>query len=129
VNRNMRSDLLAAACSNLERRDDGSVSQDFRFNEDFIGFAGHFPGYPIVPAVAQLLAAQVVVEQCEAAPRKLREVSHAKFLQQLLPGQTFRVRCQEKADKPHNFDAKIFLGEELAASFRLVFAARETNHG
>jgi len=129
MNRDMRSELLAAASAAPCCGEDGSVSQHFCLDATFIGFAGHFPGYPVVPAVTQLLAAQLLLEQSEGAPLALQRVSHAKFLQQLQPEQVFRVTCRPKPGKPLCYDVRIHLEEELASSFRLTVAPREKHHG
>lgn len=125
MNRNMRSDVQAAACSACEQLDDGSLRQSFRFDEDFIGFAGHFPDYPVVPAIAQMLAAQLMIEQQHPEGMALLSVSHAKFLQQLPPMKDFRVECRAKTDNALCYDAKVFLDDARAASFRLTFNRRE----
>ncbi|PLY00935.1 MAG: hypothetical protein C0624_11415 [Desulfuromonas sp.] len=129
MNRDMRSELLAAACSPATQGEDGSVSQSFSLPETFIGFAGHFPDYPIVPAVTQLLAAQLLTEQIQGRPLTLCTVSHAKFLQQLLPQQTFTVTCRPKTGKPLCYDVRIHLDEELASSFRINVSSSEEDHG
>ena len=128
MNRNMTRDLNASACSPVKRLADGSLEQSFCLGDDFIGFAGHFPGYPVVPAVAQMLATQVLLEEALDTPLELAEISHAKFLKQLQPGQDFRVACREKNRSSLCYDARIHVDGELAASFRLTFVPREPLH-
>jgi len=129
MHRDMRSAILAAAGAPGRRSADGSILRDFCFDEDFVGFAGHFEGYPILPAVAQMLAAQLLVEELHPHPLRLESVSHAKFLQQLGPGQVLTIACTPRPGTPFCFDTRIRLGDELAASFRLRFAPREPEHG
>jgi len=129
MNRDMRSELLAAATGASSRKEDGSIVQSFCLDETFIGFSGHFPGYPIVPAVTQLLAARLLIEHEAGTPLELQKVSHAKFLQQLLPGQPFCISCKVKSDRPLCYDVRIHLGEELASSFKFEFVPGEEHHG
>ena len=129
MTRDMRSDILDAACSPRERTTDGGVTQSFCLDADFIGFAGHFEGYPVVPAVTQLLAAQLLAEELLKKEVVLEAVTHAKFLQQLQPEQTFTVTCRAKENKPFCYDARIQINEETAASFLLRFALKEGSDG
>jgi 3-hydroxyacyl-[acyl-carrier-protein] dehydratase len=125
----MRSDILAAACSPPEHTAEGGVSQSFCFDKDFIGFSGHFEGYPVVPAVTQLLAAQLLAEKLPQQEVVLEAVTHAKFLQQLQPEQTFTVTCKPKQNKPLCYNARIELNGEPASSFLLRFALKEGHDG
>jgi len=129
MNRDMRAGIRTAAKIPSSRGDDGSIQCDFHFAAGFVGFAGHFEGYPILPAVAQMLAAQMLVEELHPYPLRLQGVSHAKFLQQLGPGQTFTISCSPKKGAPHSYEVRIRLGDELASSFQLRFTPGETSHG
>ncbi len=60
-------------------------AQSFCFEDDFLGFAGHFPDYPILPAVLQILLAQMVVEQVQGQRLMLLSAERAKFSRQLRP--------------------------------------------
>jgi 3-hydroxyacyl-[acyl-carrier-protein] dehydratase len=51
----------------------------FRFPEDFIGFQGHFPRNPVLPAVCEIELALAVVEAGKKRGVVLREIVFAKF--------------------------------------------------
>lgn len=114
----MKSAIKMAAITPLEVDDAESLSRDFRFGTDFLGFGGHFPGYPLVPAVVQLLTAQTLVEEHLGEALKISSVVNAKFLLQLRPDVDIRVVCSAK-DGDLKYQVKLFIAEDTAASFTL----------
>ena len=73
----------------FERHDDGSYSAAITFDPAFTGFDGHFPGNPVVPAVCQLSAVEVLVHMAlERQDLKLSTISLMKCRAPLLPNDT-----------------------------------------
>jgi len=101
---------------------EGVGTQSFRFDEDFLGFAGHFPGYPILPAVLQTLMAQLLAEQVVGLPLQFLSLERAKFTHQLRPGDQIdvNVSCLEKEGQLH-CTCKLLVENRRAASFTLLF--------
>jgi 3-hydroxyacyl-[acyl-carrier-protein] dehydratase len=99
--------------------DEGQNS--YCFGEDFIGFAGHFPAYPILPAVLQILLAELLAEQVQGEPLQFLSVERAKFTQPLRPGDRIEVRvsCLDQQGQLH-CNSELFLDNQRAASFTLV---------
>ncbi|WP_321366886.1 hypothetical protein [uncultured Desulfuromusa sp.] len=95
--------------------------QSFCFDQNFIGFSGHFPGYPILPAVLQVLLAQLLAEEIIGLPLSVVSLKRAKFLQQLRPGDQIEVRlsCLEK-DKVWHCTSELQVSGRCAASFVLI---------
>ncbi|MFP4169378.1 MAG: hypothetical protein ACLFSY_11135 [Desulfonatronovibrionaceae bacterium] len=58
----------------------------FRFTPDFIGFAGHFPDRPVLPAVVQFAIATDVLGQIRGEGFEPMRVHRAKFSAVLGPG-------------------------------------------
>ena len=116
----MRVAISQAALASAQVTAD-SGTQSFRFNESFIGFEGHFPDYPILPAVLQTLLAQLLAEQIVGEPLQLLGLERAKFTRQLQPGERIDVslNCQEK-DGQLRCPAKLTVGTMSAASFTLT---------
>ncbi len=102
------------------------VRQCYRFGPDFLGFAGHFPGYPILPAFVQMLAAQTLIEEYHGHPLELATVEKAKFHLPLKPGQEIQVAVcrREIGDRPV-YETRLGVDEGLASAFRLVFVEKE----
>jgi 3-hydroxyacyl-[acyl-carrier-protein] dehydratase len=98
-----------------------SGEQSFCFSSDFVGFAGHFPDYPILPAVLQVLLAQLVAEAIVGRPLQVVSLSRAKFVRQLRPAEKIDVvlDCREQgADLRCSVTLQV--GDEKAASFTLT---------
>lgn len=99
------------------------VQQCFCLPASFVGFSGHFPGYPIVPAVVQIFMAQLVAEQYLRVSKTIGSVERAKFLRQLKPDDAIDVCCQRKTVRGRDIvDATLFVDDELVAAFWLVDA-------
>jgi len=97
--------------------------QSFCFDQDFIGFGGHFPEYPIFPAVLQVLLAQLLAEEIIGAPLSVHALARAKFIQQLRPGDQIDVclNCRKKDDNFHCSSELQVVGQR-AASFTLILS-------
>jgi 3-hydroxyacyl-[acyl-carrier-protein] dehydratase len=119
--------VRAAAIKELYQDETNGWTRVFCFPDDFAGFAGHFPGAPVLPAIAQVLAAQVVAETAIGKPLRLYSVTRAKFHVQILPGDPVTVSCKGgKAQASGNtMNAKIVVGDQLAASFSMYFTDEE----
>ena len=61
---------------------------------DFIGFDGHFPDYPILPAMLQVLLGIIVSEELYGQKLALQKLDKAKFTAQIQPGQSITVSCK-----------------------------------
>ncbi len=95
--------------------------QSFCFDQNFIGFGGHFPGYPILPAVLQVLLAQLLAEEVIGMPLSAHSLTRAKFTQELHPGDQIDVHlnCREE-DGSFRCTTELQVGDQRAASFTLV---------
>jgi 3-hydroxymyristoyl/3-hydroxydecanoyl-(acyl carrier protein) dehydratase len=58
----------------------------YRLEADFIAFQGHFPGRPVLPALAQVLFAQNLAARLTGRALAPAAVSQAKFLAPVGPG-------------------------------------------
>lgn len=69
----------------------GVLEASFLFAESFAGFDGHFPGNPIVPGIAQIMAA--VQTASPDGSFRLRQVGRGKFTGMVRPGESMLVRA------------------------------------
>jgi len=73
------------------RIDGDSFTKEFVFAADFIGFDGHFPGNPILPAMVQLMLGEVAAVEAAGQPLVCTDAARAKFVRQVVPGETILV--------------------------------------
>lgn len=100
---------------------EGVVCQRYCLPADFVGFNGHFPGYPIVPAVVQILMAQIVIEQHLGTQLSLVAIDRSKFHRQLKPLDVIDAYCQSKQVRGKAvIDCQLKIDTQVVAAFWLV---------
>jgi len=57
-------------------------------------FAGHFPGFPVLPAVAQFSLLTEALAAVHGRPCTIEAIPVAKFLQPVAPGDSLRVEIE-----------------------------------
>ncbi len=67
------------------------ASADFLFSADFIGFQGHFPGNPILPAIVQLALVRFLAARSLQKPLRPSHHQKIKFKGVLRPGDPVTV--------------------------------------
>jgi 3-hydroxyacyl-[acyl-carrier-protein] dehydratase len=98
------------------------ITRRYRFSENFIGFSGHFPGYPILPAVVQLITAQSLIEEQKGCELEFYSVQNAKFLHEIKPGEELEITCMDFIVKEApGSKVQIRSGDMIKASFFLTF--------
>ncbi|HEX2965650.1 MAG TPA: hypothetical protein VHO84_07685 [Syntrophorhabdaceae bacterium] len=122
----MKAGIIDAKSGDLEFSGGDTVSRRYCFKDDFIGFDGHFPGYPVLPAFVQVLLAISVMEEWSGSIHKLLSMPKAKFHKELKPHQEISVVCRKlPGEKEIPVDVKLTTAEGLAADFRIILKAIE----
>lgn len=99
-----------------------TITGRYLFAEDFPGFSGHFPGYPILPAVVQLIAAQCLIEEHRGREIHPASVRNAKFLQEIRPGSEITIQCTDRGiEGTLGSRIEIYSEGKTAASFFMTF--------
>jgi 3-hydroxyacyl-[acyl-carrier-protein] dehydratase len=94
----------------------------FCFDRDFIGFSGHFPGYPILPAVLQLLLAQLCIEEQKGCKISITSIEKAKFLSEIRPDETISIQCADAdTGDSQRMKVKIMSKDKVLSIFNLYF--------
>ena len=113
----------------IERADAEEIVGYKRFTADEPFFAGHFPGYPVVPGVLLVecmaqtggagVAAMGGLEEAGDAPGVtfLASVDKARFRRQVRPGDEVRVvvTTRRRSSNAIRQSGKVYLGDQLAA--------------
>jgi len=121
----MRQALKVTALEKMVRSEPDCGSCRFHPTVDFIGFSGHFPNFPILPAMLQVLLGIIVSEELYGSSLTLQKLDKAKFMVQIKPEQTITVSCHlsRMPNKESQPGAKaritITVAEQKAASMTL----------
>jgi 3-hydroxyacyl-[acyl-carrier-protein] dehydratase len=119
---NLRTSIKSSALEPVQEAAPGTFLQSYRFNSEFIGFSGHFPGHPILPAFVQVFMVMIMAEAVEGRPLKFLTLEKAKFQKEVFPGQEIKIEYREKiTGGKKKVEAALKVAENQAASFQLTF--------
>jgi len=119
--------IRASAAGDIERTGPETVVRRYRFAPGFIGFLGHFPENPILPAIVQVCAAVSLAEEEGGKAVRLAAVRSAKFLSPIRPGEEVSIRCRRRVDSGEDiYDATLSVAGKTSAVFQLRLAEEET---
>ncbi|MBA4417511.1 MAG: hypothetical protein C0392_06340 [Syntrophus sp. (in: bacteria)] len=122
----LKSAIIASATGPAMETDQGVFRRKYTFSPDFIGFSGHFPGYPILPAFVQILTVFVTAEGVQGRPLALLSIEKAKFRKEILPDHEIEVEYQEGVIKgAASLKATITIAGGLATSLVITFKETE----
>lgn len=123
---NLRSAVRESALGPAKEKEKGTWVRSYGFAPDFIGFSGHFPGYPILPAFVQVLMVVTMAEEIKGRPLKISTLERAKFQKEVFPGQEIIAQYREGISKGKTkLEATLTVAENQAASFLLVLDDEE----
>jgi 3-hydroxymyristoyl/3-hydroxydecanoyl-(acyl carrier protein) dehydratase len=93
---------------------------------DFVGFAGHFPGAPVLPGMCHVDLALRAASLAVGAALDLVAVDRARFVRKALPGEVLSIRLvfRPSADAVTEIAADHSVGGEAAAELRLRVTRR-----
>ena len=112
--------IRGSVAGEIERGADGFFRQRYVFGADFPGFAGHFPGRPILPAVVQIMAATLLVEETTGQRLQSTAIERAKFVLPIVPGALVEIACRRPAGADDElWEIRIDADRKAAASFFL----------
>ncbi len=102
---------------------DRGFEKDFLIPDTFDGFDGHFPGNPIMPAMAQLMLAQVAIEEKNSKPITILNITRAKFIEIVKPNSLVTVAFQEKTgDSSVSCKCKLLINDTPVSTFTITRA-------
>jgi len=77
-------------------------------------FSGHFPGNPILPAIAQISIVFDMVCQAVKKPIFLKTFHRVKFRKIILPDEEMDITASQIAGTPMNYSFQIMVNGEIA---------------
>jgi len=123
----LRQAILDCAQSPVRSVEEG-YQWELRFEEEFVGFSGHFPGHPVLPAFIQILVTQCALQLRTGRPWALQRVKRAKFMKIVTPNQTVTVTWQEReVSEGRQGSFTLWVRDAKVASFIAVYAPEEAD--
>jgi 3-hydroxyacyl-[acyl-carrier-protein] dehydratase len=112
-------DLIRYAVSPLVKQEGDGFIRDYCFPADYPLFAGHFPGYPILPGMIQIMLGTALVKEALAERLELARIGRAKFQRTIHPGDLVRVMCVFLDGK--SVATTLTVNNKTASAFKLFF--------
>lgn len=102
--------------NHIDISDAGEMATEVRVPPESPWFAGHFPGEPVLPGVAQL--GMVYDAVCKARRRffSLAGFSRVKFKKIIRPQDCLKILVTPNRDKEGVFSFRILVGGDIACS-------------
>ncbi len=123
----LRKGIDASATEALSGTGMETGARRYRFAPGFIGFSGHFPGNPILPAIVQMCAVVSLAEEEGGKALCLAAVRSAKFLAPIRPDEDVWIRYRRRVEPGmHICDATLSVAGKTVAAFQLRLAEEET---
>lgn len=116
--------IVAAQRGVISSDGSGTMEGRYLFPKDFAGFAGHFPGHPILPAIVEIMTVIALVGAGCGCQQRLVAVEDAKFLAPVTPEQEILVRCRERIIKGKSlYEAQLSVDGTTTASMLIELVA------
>lgn len=78
---------------------EGTWQGVYLLHDDFTGFSGHFPDYPLMPAMMQVFMAAHFISLVDGAWPDISSLPVAKFTEQARPGDSLLVSAKQLPPK------------------------------
>jgi 3-hydroxyacyl-[acyl-carrier-protein] dehydratase len=95
---------------------DGVIAARVRVPAGSAWFDGHFPGFAVLPGVAQLAIVAGVLEEALETRVRVADVSRVRFKTAVLPDQVLEVRITPKEGAPRTYGFRLLKEHELVCS-------------
>jgi 3-hydroxyacyl-[acyl-carrier-protein] dehydratase len=123
----LRREIRASAAGDIERTGPETIVRRYRFAPGFVGFSGHFPGNPILPAIVQVCAVVSLAEEEDGKTLRLAAVRYAKFLSPIRPDEEVSISYRRRVDSVEDIrDATLSVAGTTSAVFQLRLTDEET---
>jgi 3-hydroxymyristoyl/3-hydroxydecanoyl-(acyl carrier protein) dehydratase len=101
---------------NIRQDSDGKILAELHFPTESKWFQGHFPGDPLVPALAQLAVVREALGSMGTQPCALTELKRIKFKAMIRPGDSLRLEITPQPASPERYSYRLFKGSDIAGS-------------
>lgn len=116
-------EIAAASLASAAQDEDGYIRGRYLFPESFSGFAGHFPGNAILPAIVEIMTAVSLLGAHHGRKLHLAAVEDAKFLTPVRPDQEIEVSCRQRTVRGKElYEAQLSVAGTVTATMLLDLA-------
>lgn len=109
---------IRAALERSFEKDENGFKARLCFDNDFVGFGGHFPDNPVLPGIVLIQSLVLMCEKCVGETCRIKCIREAKFTEPVLPNQSVTVvsPAPEKTDRGETLMKGVFYKEEKPAA-------------
>lgn len=104
---------------------DGSIAAEARIEPDDAWFDGHFPGQPLLPAVAQLSLAVEAIRIAAEPEAEAAGFFRVKFREMIRPGEPVTVFAEKKEGSAVGYAFRLSCDGKTACTGSVVFRPRK----
>lgn len=103
----------------LNETTENVISAEVKIMPDSSWFRGHFPGFPILPGIAQLSMVYEAVKKFNP-DLKIVQIQRVKFKQPVKPGDILKIKVERSRKQVNAYNFIIMSGADPSASGILV---------
>ncbi|WP_034763926.1 hypothetical protein [Chrysiogenes arsenatis] len=85
---------IRQCAQSLPEQNEDWITQPYRFPVSFVGFQGHFPDNPVLPAVIQIETLLALAEAWCDTTLQLQKITQAKFSAMITPDTEVQAKIQ-----------------------------------
>jgi 3-hydroxyacyl-[acyl-carrier-protein] dehydratase len=107
------------AIKNLKVAESGEITAEATFDADSPWFDGHFPGFPILPGIAELGLVSDSIRKAGKASGKnifISQIRKVRFRQFIRPNDSVRVLSTTDKQDPTQYKFKLMVNGQLACN-------------
>ncbi len=105
---------------------DDSLNVHIKFDKNFIGFQGHFPGNPVLPGVIMIKTMISMYELYKKKSFTLSQIKQAKFIEPVLVDTFISFSLKSKSDdKGIILQGKVMKALKIIAKISLILQEQE----
>jgi 3-hydroxyacyl-[acyl-carrier-protein] dehydratase len=98
-----------------------NLNAKIKFDKNFIGFQGHFPGNPVLPGVVMIKIMTIMLELFNKKKYILSQIKQAKFIEPVFADMTTLFTIKSEKDKDGiKLQGKVFKLKKIIAKISLV---------
>jgi 3-hydroxyacyl-[acyl-carrier-protein] dehydratase len=108
----------------IETSETGEWVTEVQVPPESLWFSGHFPGDPVLPAIAQLGMVFDAVCKGSGFPFRIAGFSRVKFKKIIRPGDCLKITIRSKKDQEGVVAFRILIGDDIACTGSMTLEKR-----